>query len=149
MEVDTGATLSVISEETYKSLWPNPHSASILSHSPLLKTYTGEPIKVKGQLEVNVSYNDQQKNLNLLVTEGNRLSLINSTQLATTPQTLDWLCFFQVNRGIFFLQWVGMTFFPGSDDELGFEVAQSEDEDEDTKYDYGGQERHTRTMVRP
>ena len=29
-------------------------------------------------------------------------------------------------------------FFPGSDDELGFEeieVAQSEDEDEDTKYD--------------
>ena len=34
------------------------------------------------------------------------------------------------------LNW--MTFFLGSDDELGFEeieVAQSEDEDEDTKYD--------------
>ena len=35
------------------------------------------------------------------------------------------------------LNWMD-DFFPGSDDELGFEeieVAQSEDEDEDTKYD--------------
>ena len=79
MEVDTGATLSEINEETYKSLWPNAHSAPTLTrtHSlPLLKTYTGEPIKVKGQLEVNVSYNDQQKKLNLLVTEGNGPSLM-------------------------------------------------------------------------
>jgi hypothetical protein len=79
MEVDTGATQSVIGEETYKSLWPSPHSAPTLSHTrslPLLKTYTGEPIKVKGQLEVDVSYNGQQKKLNLLVTEGNGPSLI-------------------------------------------------------------------------
>ena len=95
MEVDTGATLSVISEETYKSLWPNPHSAPTLSHThslPLLKTYIGEPIKVKGQLEVNVSYNDQQKKLNLLVTEGNGPSLMGRDWLQHLR--LDWPRFF-------------------------------------------------------
>ena len=41
MEVDTGATLSLISEETYRSMWPD-QTPKLQPSSALLKTYTGE-----------------------------------------------------------------------------------------------------------
>ena len=72
MEIDTGSALSVISEETRKKIFPDEplHDSSII-----LKTYTSEHIRVKGQLNLSVVYEGQKQNLVLLVVEGNGTSL--------------------------------------------------------------------------
>ena len=62
MEVDTGATLSVISESTYSRVWgdtPPPLATSAAK----LRTYTGEEIPVKGALEVEVSHAEAKETL--------------------------------------------------------------------------------------
>ena len=84
-----GAAFSIISEDTYKNLWS--HTASpALKHTTglLLKTYTGESISLKGQIEVQVAYNGQSKMLNLLVVKGHGPSLIERDWLRAI--TLDW-----------------------------------------------------------
>ena len=43
MEIDTGASLSLVSEETQQELWP---TAVLQKTSVQLKTYTGTPLKV-------------------------------------------------------------------------------------------------------
>ena len=64
MELDTGTTVPVISEETCNS--------SPLENSQLkLKTYTGEHLKIKGQALVDVCFDGQNVKLPLQVTEGN------------------------------------------------------------------------------
>ena len=44
MELDTGATLSLISENTYKKIFPVETAPHILNSKAQLKTYTGEVI---------------------------------------------------------------------------------------------------------
>ena len=58
MEVDTGATLSIISEKTRKPLFPDDklHQLDLV-----LKTYTNKQLKVVGTLNVQVQYEDQLK----------------------------------------------------------------------------------------
>ena len=64
MELDTGTTVPVISEEICNS--------SPLENSQLkLKTYTGEHLNIKGQALVDVCFNGQNVKLPLQVTEGN------------------------------------------------------------------------------
>ena len=74
MEVDTGAAVSIVSAETFATHFPGKH----LSPSTLtLKTYTGEPMKVLGEVEVSVKYEQQPpKKLSLVVVEGKGLSLL-------------------------------------------------------------------------
>ena len=87
MEVDTGATLSVISEKTYGRVWgTNPPPLS--NSTAKLRTYTGEEIPVKGGLEVEVNHNGQQKQLPLLVTVGDGPSLIGRNWLVDLK--IDW-----------------------------------------------------------
>ena len=74
MEIDPGAALSVISEQTYHSLWCSP--PPLQSCSSVLKTYQWEVIKVKGVINVDVTYKDQQSSLNLIVTFGEGPSLV-------------------------------------------------------------------------
>ena len=68
MQVDTGAAVSLISEEEMKSKFPGAQ----LKPSPLLlKTYTGEVMKVLGELIVAVEYKQQgPKHLSLVVVRG-------------------------------------------------------------------------------
>ena len=87
MEKDTGAALSVISEQTHDSLWSDP--PPLLPCSSVLKTYTGGMIKVKGVIKVNVTYMDQQSSLNLIVTFGEGPSLLGR----------GWLNIFKLDRG--------------------------------------------------
>ena len=47
MEVDTGASVLVISMNTYKKLFPN---TSLNASTGRLKTYTGEPMPVAGEI---------------------------------------------------------------------------------------------------
>ena len=74
MELDTGASLSIISETTYSSL-----SQILPQLSPskvTLSTYTGEKITPLGTMDVQVQYQGQEVSLPLLVVPGNGLSLI-------------------------------------------------------------------------
>ena len=58
MEVDTGATLSLLSEVTYKTLWKNP--PKLKPSTTRLRTYSGQQLVVLGTLVVNVEYEIQQ-----------------------------------------------------------------------------------------
>ena len=81
MEVDTGATLSVISEATYQKVWQDkavpPKSSKIK-----LRTYTGQEIPVGGWLEVTVEHNGNRKQLPLIITKGDGPSLLGRNWLA-------------------------------------------------------------------
>ena len=101
MELDTGASLSLISEETYKSTFGD--SLQLNPSSIILHTYSGEPISVLGAVDVPVSYNSQSASVPLIVVKGKGHSLfghnwlkhfrldwpsINNMQLKTSLSTL-------------------------------------------------------------
>ena len=67
MEVDTGAACSLMSEVSFRELWPSRK----LSKADLrLCTYSGEPIPVLGTLTANVKYKEQVYREPLLVVKG-------------------------------------------------------------------------------
>ena len=72
MEMDTGASLSIISEETRKAVFPEE---KLRASELVLKTYTNEPKQVKGTLNVRVQYKSQFKKLVLVIIAGNGPSL--------------------------------------------------------------------------
>ncbi len=84
MELDTGASVSLISLDNFNKLWPNRQLAE---SNTVLHTYTGETIKPKGAIEVQVKYNEQSVKLPLLVAEGKDRCYLEETGLAT----LGWI----------------------------------------------------------
>ena len=84
MEVDTGASLTVISEMTMKQI---PH-LEITPVAAKLRTYTGEVITPVGQANVNVEYEGQVKVLTVIVTPGSGPSLLGRNWLLHTR--LNW-----------------------------------------------------------
>ena len=85
MEVDTGASVSVISMNTYKKLFPN---TSLNASTLRLKTYTGEPMPEAGEIGVEVQYGSQMCTLSLTVVECSGPSLFGRDWLRHL--TLDW-----------------------------------------------------------
>ena len=85
MEVDTGASFSVISEATRQRMFSNEtlHPSDLV-----LKTYTDESMKVRGTLNMWVKYGDQKEKLVLVVVEGNGPSLLGRNWLKYIR--LDW-----------------------------------------------------------
>ena len=75
MEVDTCASVSLISERTWRNLWRNG-TPKLNPAKVILRSYSGESIKVLGEMEVTVQYQDQKKKLNLLVVTGGGTSLL-------------------------------------------------------------------------
>ncbi|KAL3974523.1 interleukin 1 receptor-like 1 [Sarotherodon galilaeus] len=76
MEVDTGASASVISQATYHSLW---HSVGAPAHQETeisLRQYTGECILLLGAIEVHAAYQGQETAATLLVVKGEGPSLL-------------------------------------------------------------------------
>ena len=76
MEIDTGASRSIVGENTFKQLWPEKLRPAITHPKVKLRTYTGELIPVLGVATVTVSHNNQSKVLELLVATGIGPSLI-------------------------------------------------------------------------
>ena len=77
MEVDTGASVSLISRDTYRKLWLNQEWRPKLQPSPRrLRTYTGQELDVQGSATVDVTYGSQSQKLPLLVVAGNGPSLL-------------------------------------------------------------------------
>ena len=85
MELDTGAAVSLISEERFKQLWPKK---PLQDSSTTLKTYSGEALSVQGTIQVVVEYNQQHASLPLFVVKGNGPSLFGREWL--NKITLDW-----------------------------------------------------------
>ena len=85
MEVDTGAAVSIISMDTYQKLFLD---TKLNSSNLRLKTYTGEPMPVSGELDVEVHYGSQVCTLSLTVVEGSGPSLLGRDWLCHL--TLDW-----------------------------------------------------------
>lgn len=60
VELDTGASVLIMSEEAWKKRFPKaPLEKSTLK----LRTYTGEALDIVGQVHVQVAYQDQTANL--------------------------------------------------------------------------------------
>ena len=92
MEIDTGASLSLASEQTYQELWP---SVPLQSISVNLKTYSGTPLKVLGLMNMKVCYEQQTMTLPLLVVAGIGASLLGRNWLEKI--TLSWKAIHAVN----------------------------------------------------
>ena len=85
MELDNGAAVSIISEETRKPLFADQKQRK---STLVLKTYTQEPIQVVGQLNVWVKYHTQEAKLVLLVVGENGPSFFGRNWLKYL--CLDW-----------------------------------------------------------
>ena len=92
MEIDTGASLSLVSEETQHELWP---TAVLQKTSVQLKTYTGTPLKVIGVMNATVCYEQQTVTLPLLVVAGVGASLLGRNWLKKIA--LNWKAIHNVN----------------------------------------------------
>ena len=98
MEVDTGASLSTISEKTFCSLWSTQARPKLQTSSVKLHTYTKEAIKVLGSVTVKVKYKTQVKDLPFLVVAGEGPSLLGRNWL--TELQLDWHELYQMTQYI-------------------------------------------------
>lgn len=76
MEVDTGASLSVISEATYVDLHRAGRAPPLVNSDVILRTYTGEEVKPKGSFVATVSYEGKEFQLPLLVVNGEGPALL-------------------------------------------------------------------------
>ena len=85
MTLDTGAAVSVISSEMCQELLPQ---LTLKQSNLLLKTYTGEPLKLEGEATVNVNYQGQRFTLPLVVVTGNGPPLLGRNWLQHVK--LNW-----------------------------------------------------------
>ena len=92
MEVDTGASVSIISEETYSRLWPEGQQPSLQESAITLRTYSGEQLSIKGTLTVDVQYKDQKARLQLVVATGQGPSLLGRDWLSKICLNWTELC---------------------------------------------------------
>ena len=88
MEVDTGASISLISETTYQKLWEFETPPELQQTAVKLRTYTGEEIGVVGCINVKVQSYGQEAQLPLLVVKGEGPSLLGRNWL--TKLQLNW-----------------------------------------------------------
>ena len=69
MEIDTGAAVSIVSEETVNSS-PFLKCLPLQQTDVKLRTYTGQPVSVLGQLLVKVQHDEAQETTPLQVVKG-------------------------------------------------------------------------------
>ena len=94
METDTGASLSIISEKTYKKVWPKKSAPKLQPTRVNLWTYTREKMEVLGKINVMVEINNQKVSLDLMVVKGDGPSLLGIDWLQKLK--LDWNRVFSV-----------------------------------------------------
>lgn len=69
MELDTGASVSIVSEEAWRKRFP---TAPLEESQIELRTYTGEALDIIGQANVQVTYQDNIANLPLQIIKAKR-----------------------------------------------------------------------------
>ena len=96
MEIDTGASVSVVGEEIFKAIQRGVKPLELQKSSVQLRTYTGDEIPVRGSVLVPVEHHGQDLTLPLIVTEGNGPPLVGRNWLSTLR--LDWERIFVVKQ---------------------------------------------------
>ena len=76
MEVDTGASLSVINKDVFNKLTRGDVKLILEDTNVKVKTYSGQSISALGKVKIPVHYRDQNEVLDLYVIEGNNSSLL-------------------------------------------------------------------------
>lgn len=88
MEIDTGASVSIISECTWRGLW-SPQQLPLCPTEMKLTTYTGEAVAIRGEVQVDVETQEGEKGtLPLIVVSGDGPSLLSRNWLCQLK--LDW-----------------------------------------------------------
>ena len=85
MTLDTGASVTIISSATWQQQLPD---LKLQPSKVLLKTCTGEPLKLQGEAQVTVCYKDQKFKLPLIVVKGDGPPLLGRNWLQNI--VLDW-----------------------------------------------------------
>ena len=86
MEVDTGASRSLVSEKVY---FDSLSHCKLEQSGIVLRSYSGQVIPVKGEIRVTAKYGSQSHdNLKLIVVEGNKPSLLGRDWMKCIR--LDW-----------------------------------------------------------
>ena len=85
MEVDTGASLSIISSRQFDISWPGRH---LDPSSTKLRTYTGELLDIRGEVDVDVGYQGMTYKLRLIVVNTDGPNLLGRDWLRTIK--LNW-----------------------------------------------------------
>jgi len=88
MEIDTGAAVSVLSKKTYEKSWKEKSKPVLKVSEVVLRTYSGDVLKVLGEVEVEVEYGNQLETLPLVVVDGDGPNLLGRTWLRKIK--LDW-----------------------------------------------------------
>ena len=91
MEIDTGASLTVISEATHDKLFRNK---TLCDAEETLLTYTGQPVDILGYFEACVEYKTQTYTLPIVVVKGNTPTLVDRNWLEYLK--LDWHRLFKI-----------------------------------------------------
>ena len=94
MEIDTGASVSVVGEDSFKKITEGRLTVQLQETSTQLQTYTKESITVLGSALVPVEHNGESLTLPLIVTAGNGPPLLGRDWLAALQ--LDWKSIFSV-----------------------------------------------------
>ena len=101
MEVDSGADITLISEEMFHKVENGNERLYISTENiPTLRTYSGETNSIKpiGIIQnVPVQYSDQFQNLPLIVTPGNGPNLLGKNWMSAFTK-IDWNKIFGVNK---------------------------------------------------
>ena len=90
MEVDTGASLSILCSNTYELIAQQYDIGALEESTATLKTYTGGTIPVLGKVKVAMSCNNHDANLYVHVVQGSGPDLMGR----------DWLGLFNVSFGV-------------------------------------------------
>ena len=86
MELDTGAAVTIMSLSTFKKLFPR---TQLRQTQLVLKTYTGQPMEVVGEVTMSVNYQNQAvKSLDLVVVKEKGPTLLGRDWLKHIQ--LDW-----------------------------------------------------------
>ena len=92
MEVDTGASVTLISQTTLDKLREHAPTLQLHPSEEKLRTYTGEEIPVMGRVTVKVQHRGQEEQLSLVVVAGEGPSLLGRDWLSKLK--LDWKSIF-------------------------------------------------------
>ncbi|XP_039518223.1 uncharacterized protein K02A2.6-like [Pimephales promelas] len=93
MEIDTGAAVSIVSDAVYHKTLKHVY---LKPSKIVLKTYTGEPVTIKGVMDVEVELNGQSATLPLYVVKGKYPALLGRQWMEKIK--LDWLTVRMVSR---------------------------------------------------
>ena len=94
MEIDKEASVSILSESTFRHIWSRRAAPELRHPRITLRTYTGERIQLLGELDVAVRYDGQVAKLPILVVKGDGPNLLGRDWLRKLK--MDWTNIYKV-----------------------------------------------------